>query len=433
MTSPRTAHVLFAGGGTGGHLFPGLAVAQALRSAVPDLEITFCGTARPFEREQVERAGFAHVALDARPFPRGFGSLARFLRDQPRAIWAARRLLDARPAAVVGLGGYASVPVVRAAQRRGIFNVLLEQNLVPGRATRWLARRGTIVCASFEESRPFFRRRVDFRATGNPVRAEIASLAGRSGVPAPAGIRNWIGESGKRRVQYAETGAGHSALDRPSSTITRSVAHLPACGTTSPRKTLLVLGGSQGARSLNRAVPRALAPLESTSRQWRVIHQAGAADWREVEGLYQATPLSFEVAPFLDRMAAVYQAADAIVCRAGGTTLAEVACAGLPAVLVPYPHAAHDHQRRNADWYARQGAACVVPDDADPNRLSESLRRALAQVLSDEATRLGMSQGMQRASRPDATREVARVVIAGIRVRAKLTFTNLRGWHALTL
>jgi UDP-N-acetylglucosamine--N-acetylmuramyl-(pentapeptide) pyrophosphoryl-undecaprenol N-acetylglucosamine transferase len=410
-------HVIFAGGGTGGHLFPGLAVAEALRRELPPLAITFCGTGRPFEREHVERAGFTYASMPACPMPRTLAGLARFLRDQPRAISAARRLLKwCRPTAVVGLGGYASVPLVRSAQRHRIPVMLLEQNLIPGRATRWLARRGAIVCAAFAESRVTFQRHIRFHATGNPVRGEIAALARQDGaVPRISGPHWNQVAAGKTASITAEPGALASgqtvATSPPRAGARTSVEFISRQGRVprdvDPRHTLLVLGGSQGARSLNRAVPAALATLASPADTWRVIHQAGAPDAAEVAALYRQTPYAFEVAEFIGDMATVYQRADLVVCRAGGTTLAEVACAGLPAVLVPYPHAARDHQRWNADWYAERGAARVVADDGDPQRLAETLRRTLGELFADQALLRRMADSIQALARPTATDAVA--------------------------
>jgi len=168
-----TTHIVFSGGGTGGHLFPGLAVAQQLAAAVPGLRITFCGGGKPFERKYVSRAGFEYLTLPARPLPHGAREAVAFLVENVAGYLAASRFLsEEHVAAVVGLGGYASVPMARAATQRRVPLVLLEQNAIAGRATRWLARRAALVCTAFDETAGL-RCRCPVRVTGNPVRAKF--------------------------------------------------------------------------------------------------------------------------------------------------------------------------------------------------------------------------------------------------------------------
>ncbi|MFW6124782.1 MAG: UDP-N-acetylglucosamine--N-acetylmuramyl-(pentapeptide) pyrophosphoryl-undecaprenol N-acetylglucosamine transferase, partial [Pirellulales bacterium] len=299
--------IFFSGGGTGGHLFPGLAVADALADCLPGVQIGFLGTRRGFEERHIRPHGYRYIAVPAHPVPRSAPAAIRFVRDYARGLRQARRELRRHQAvAVIGLGGYASVPGVRAALGLEIPAVILEQNVVPGRANRWLARAGAAVFAAFNESRTWFSRRADFHWTGTPVRRQVAALA--TGAPP----------------------------ERPT-----------APGMKKHRPTLLVMGGSQGARSLNDAVPRAVVMLPEL-RGWRVVHQTGPADACRTRAAYEAESVWAETIDFLDDVAAAYARADLVICRAGGATLAELACAGLPALLVPYPHAASDHQRRNA-------------------------------------------------------------------------------------
>jgi UDP-N-acetylglucosamine--N-acetylmuramyl-(pentapeptide) pyrophosphoryl-undecaprenol N-acetylglucosamine transferase len=285
----------------------------------------------------------------------------RFAWRNWSAYRAARRVLEEmRPAAVIGCGGFASVPPVLAASHAGVPILLLEQNASPGRATVWLARRAAGVCVAFEESVAELPRGVRIVITGNPVREEIAALAG------------------ERR----------GARDRV--------------------RTLLVLGGSQGAGSLNAAVSAACLKLAGELRGWRVIHQTGPGQEGPVLDGYAKWGIDAVVEPFLADMAGAYRAADVVISRAGATTLAELACAGLPAVLVPYPHAARDHQRHNAEALAHKGAAVCVIEQTDSIETVRILVQAVAPLLRGESQRSALSAAMRQRARPDA----AQVVLA---------------------
>jgi UDP-N-acetylglucosamine--N-acetylmuramyl-(pentapeptide) pyrophosphoryl-undecaprenol N-acetylglucosamine transferase len=352
---------LFAAGGTGGHLFPAIAVARALLARHPSARVLFVGTERALERDILAREGFPHHPLPA-------ASTAVLKRNPAGFAWrhwtacrGARRLLaEYRPAVVFGCGGFASVPPVLAASMAGIPILLLEQNASPGRATVWLSRDALGVCVAFEESVAALPRGVRSVVTGNPVRTEIAALAG-----------------GPFRANHGV-------------------------------RTLLVLGGSQGARSLNAAVTGACAGLATQLRGWRVVHQSGPDQDGPVRDRYAELGIDAVVAPFIDDMAAAYRAADLVISRAGATTLAELACAGRAAVLVPYPHAARDHQRHNADAFARTGAAVCVSERPDAGDTVRTLVQAVSPMLADEHRRETVSAAMRQRARPDA----AQVVLA---------------------
>jgi UDP-N-acetylglucosamine--N-acetylmuramyl-(pentapeptide) pyrophosphoryl-undecaprenol N-acetylglucosamine transferase len=281
-----------------------------------------------------------------------------------RALRIARNLIrDRRPAAVIGLGGFASGPVVWAASRQGIPVILLEQNVIPGRATRWLSRWAKTICLSFDETierlAPRYRSRC--RVTGNPVRQEIAAMAGE---PKPAGD---------------------------------TVARQP---------TLLVLGGSLGSRSLNALMTAFASESSKALSGWRIVHQAGdEAD--VVRGRYPATGLDVEVRPFLEDMPAQLRQADLVVGRAGATTLAEIACAGLPAVLVPFPQAADDHQRANAEAYVRGGGALMVLERGETSQTLAEFRAAVLPLLEETDRRTAASRAMRSLARPHAAIQVA--------------------------
>ena len=380
--------IVFAGGGTLGHLFPGLALAERLANDAPHLRIAVAGGGRELEQHHVRGAGFEYWRLPCRPFPHSWRGVFRFLTVNWSGYRTAKRLLDAdRVACVVGLGGYASVPMARAAISRGVPLVLLEQNVVPGRATRWLARRATVVCTAFAESRRFLRPECPVRLTGNPVRSEFLRYAVRS--------------------RYARDGAPRHV----SSLWTKSARKSP------PRvQRLVVLGGSGGARTLNQSVPPALYQARAYLSNWTVVHQSGAGDLESTESLYRAAGIRARVVPFITNLSAVLAGSDLAISRAGGTTLAELAVLGVPAILIPYPHAADDHQRRNAEVFAAAGAAVLIDQRESGGNLDRHLAAWLALTAGDDARRAGMSQAMRSLSLPDASWDIAKMIrdLAGV-------------------
>ncbi len=277
------SHIVFAGGGTGGHLFPGLAVAKELSANRPGLRITFVGTAKPLERRHVAAAGFDYVPLPSRPLPRRASEAISFVVENVAGYFAAGRLLDEENVAgVVGLGGYASVPMGRAAVRRRLPLVLLEQNVVPGKANRWLARYASLLCTSFAETEEQFRWRCPVRWTGNPIRRVEAEVVQASRLP-------------------------------------------PAVGTAAPQNCpaprLVVLGGSGGARSLNENVPRALYKIGRLLSGWEILHQSGEADVESTRELYRKFALEARVEAFWPELPQLLAGSSLAICRAGGTTL----------------------------------------------------------------------------------------------------------------
>jgi UDP-N-acetylglucosamine--N-acetylmuramyl-(pentapeptide) pyrophosphoryl-undecaprenol N-acetylglucosamine transferase len=346
---------MIAGGGTGGHLFPGLAVAEEARRQDPTGAVLFVGSARGIEARVVPATGLALELLPVAPL-RGRGArdraaaLAALVRSVVRARALVRRFA---PDAVIGLGGYASAPAVIAARlaRRPI--VLLEQNAAPGMTTRLLARIADRVCVSFPET-------VDALPagkavlTGNPVR--------------------W----------------------RPA----------PDAGAARGGRTILVFGGSAGAHRLNEAGPEMAAALGDLPGL-RIVHQSGADDAAAVRAAYRRRGVDAEVHAFITDMDRAYAAADLVVCRAGATTLAELAALGKPAVLVPYPYAADDHQRANAASRVGAGAARMVLDaEASGTRLAAEVRA----LLADGAALAEMGRRMRSLGRPEAAARVLEVV-----------------------
>jgi len=351
-------HIVFAGGGTGGHLFPGLAVAERLTEQLPLVRITFAGSGKPFERRQVAKAGFEYLALPCRPVPQRASEAFSFVVENFAGYLAARRfLVETDVAVVVGLGGYASVPMGRAAARRGVPLVLLEQNAVPGRATRWLARKATLICLAMPSAGEALRCRCGVQVTGNPIRGGFRAAAPAS-------------------------------------------------------RQLLILGGSGGAQSLNENVPPALYRLREQLADWRIIHQAGESGLEPTRALYRKLALPATVLDFIPDMPAVLSASALAVCRSGGTTLAELAVAGVPAVLLPYAHATGDHQRRNAEVFAAARSAVVLDERELPGRLDNRLAEAISPLLADPRRRAEMSSAMRGLSRPDAAAHIAALLLS---------------------
>jgi UDP-N-acetylglucosamine--N-acetylmuramyl-(pentapeptide) pyrophosphoryl-undecaprenol N-acetylglucosamine transferase len=275
---------------------------------------------------------------------------------------------------VVGLGGSTSVAVVRAAVARGIPVVLLEQNAVPGRTTRWLSRAAAMVCAAFEEVRPHLHVQAPVTVTGNPSRTSFEDLYyklhGRATDTAPAG---------------------------------------PPRAPSRRQRRLVILGGSGGARSLNQAVPAALEKLRDQLADWQIVHQTGEGQLQETEARYAQLGLRALTVTHIDEMASVMFASDLAISRAGGATLAELALAGVPALVVPFPQAADNHQTANAKAYVA-AAACRMVDELQVGVLEAALVRELTPLVTDEHLRAEMSRNMQRLARPQASSQVAAAI-----------------------
>jgi UDP-N-acetylglucosamine--N-acetylmuramyl-(pentapeptide) pyrophosphoryl-undecaprenol N-acetylglucosamine transferase len=368
-------HVLFAGGGVGGHLAPGLAVAAEFAKKMPHALISCAGPGRPFERQLVRTAGYQYLTIPSRPSPLNPLQAVRFVTDNVAGYCAARWMLrEQRISLVVGLGGYTSTAVVRAAAARGTPIILLEQNAVPGRTTRWLSRSSALVCVAFEESRPHLHVQAPVTVTGNPVRSAVEQLY--------------------RRLQ--QTG--------------RSFPTSHVGDTSAQKKRLVVLGGADGARSLNESIPGALKQLGPLKDDWQVVHQTGEGQLQETEARYHQLGVEALAVTSVDEIASVLFASDLVICRAGGTTLAELALAGVPALLVPSPQAVDDHQIANAKVFTSTGACRLIDETSQTGALDKALARELKPLISDGQLRHDMGLRMQRLARPQASAEIASAI-----------------------
>jgi UDP-N-acetylglucosamine--N-acetylmuramyl-(pentapeptide) pyrophosphoryl-undecaprenol N-acetylglucosamine transferase len=421
-------HIVFAGGGTAGHLFPGLAVAEQLSAMIPRVRITFCGSDKAFERKAVAEAGFDYFALSSRPFPRVAREAVSFVVENLAGYMAAKRFLrEERVAAVVGLGGYVSVPMGRAAIRRDVPLVLLEQNAIPGRATRWLARGATLVCTAFEEASAGLRCRCPIRVTGNPIRFGFDRDTSLTLTTIKAGAGEMARHEAaidcqERNVPFsfsrAPEGSGflhspHNITSLTSSDLAEDAESdwaLKCPARETPGHQLLILGGSGGARSLNENVPRALYKIRSQLDGWRIVHQSGQADLDATKTLYRKLDLPATVVSFVGDMPSTLRATDLAICRAGGTTLPELAAAAVPAVLLPYPLATDDHQAANARHFSTEGGCVTIDEREISDHLDDRLADVLCFLLANEALRKRMSLAIHALARPTAARDVAELV-----------------------
>ncbi|MFP4475399.1 MAG: undecaprenyldiphospho-muramoylpentapeptide beta-N-acetylglucosaminyltransferase [Desulfatibacillaceae bacterium] len=357
--------ILITGGGTGGHLFPGIAVADAVADVSPGAGILFAHTGREFEKKALDAAGYQHLGLGTQGF------LGRGLKNQLKAgfrlVWAFLRslgvLVGFRPHVVLGVGGYASVPCMAAARCLFIPAALAEQNALPGRANRLMAKMAKKVYATFPESREYFPPG-KVEVTGNPVR--------------------------KALMEAIEKHGRNEDVDE--------------------RFHVLVIGGSQGARGINRAVCDSLDRLPP--ERFMFTHQTGDLDYDDVDLAHRNWGGGSVVRPFFDDMDRRYREADFVVCRSGATTLAEVCALGKAALLVPYPFAADNHQEKNARAMEDEGAAEVI---LERDLSGDVLARRIEYYAGRPGILDDMRQRARKLGRPRAAYDIAEDLLALVR------------------
>ena len=356
--------IVIAGGGTGGHLFPGLAVAAELRRA--GAGVSWLGARRGLEAERVPQAGIELLALPVTGASgkRTADQVGALLRLPPAVLRAALFLLRRQAGAVLAVGGYAAVPGALAAAAVGVPLVIQEQNALPGVANRFLAPWATAIACGFEGATASFPS-LPARWTGNPVRPEFFAVPAAPAQPL----------------------------------------------------TVLVMGGSQGSAFLNRALPEAFARLAAGGRVPRIIHQAGTRWEAEVRELYRVLRIEAEVTGFLERPDQALARASLVVARAGALTVCELAAARRAALLVPFAAAAQGHQSLNARALAATGAALVIEE---PQATSDGIAAALEMLLADPARLAEIGSRGASLARPDAARDIADLVLARAGVAAGL-------------
>jgi len=343
---------ILAGGGTGGHVIPALAIAQQLQKDYA-AEVLFIGTARGIENRLVPAAGFALRFVQVGALKNV--SLATRLKtffDLPRAVWDSGRILsEFRPDIVIGVGGYASGPAMLAAALRKVPMLVFEPNFVPGFANRLVAPLVSGAAVHFAETGRYFRR---CEVTGVPVREAFFQIAKHNPVTA--------------------------------------------------KPTLLVFGGSQGAHAINLVVMDSAAALRQRVPGIHIVHQTGERDYNDAQAAYANLGNSVEVYRFIDDMPGLFARADLLICRSGASTVAEVTAAGKPAVFVPFPRAADDHQKRNAEALERAGAAVMLEE---PKLNRESLVEAVGSLFSNPSRLERMGDAARKLSHPNAARDIA--------------------------
>ena len=354
--------IIIAGGGTGGHLFPGIAIAEEFTERTTANRIMFVGTKRGLEERIIPTLGYDLRIITSAGILGGsmmtkIIGLGFFVVGLLQSFAIIVRF---RPQLVVGTGGYVSAPVVMAAWVLHIKTAICEQNSIPGLTNRMLSKLVAHVCIAFEDSMRYFPRQKTV-CTGNPVRKAFLSSVAT--------------QAQKRSGTFC----------------------------------LLILGGSQGAHSLNSAMVAALDRLDSLRDSLHVIHQTGVTDHRKVAEAYEEKGFSAEVAPFIDDMAAVYHKADLVVSRAGAITLTELLVCGKPAILVPYPHAAHNHQEMNARAVVEEGAAAMI---LDGDLSKETLEKAILNLYHDPERLERMAVKARNLARPEAAQVIVDLLIS---------------------
>lgn len=352
--------VLIAGGGTGGHLFPGIALAEEVTTRHHKNEVTFVGTERGLEARVVPAAGFRLELINARGLKgMGLGRLLRGLLALPVAFFQSWSILrHYRPDVVVGVGGYASGPVVLAAWLQRIPTAIQEQNALPGLTNKVLGKVARVVFIAFDEARRFFPVR-KVQLTGNPIRRKLMD-------------------------NYLRSRVRHEGF------------------------TLLIFGGSQGAKGINDRMIAALEQLEDLKGELRILHQTGKRDVETVRQAYRAKGFNAEVVDFIDDMSAAYGNADLVVCRAGATTLAELTVCKKASLLIPFPHAADNHQEVNARAMVQSGAAVMLREsELTGERLAQEIRT----LHADPAKLRKMEKAAALLGRPEAAKEMADVCV----------------------
>ncbi len=356
---------IISGGGTGGHVFPAIAIARALKAQEPGMDILFVGAKGKMEMQKVPAAGFKIVGLWISGFRRSLSAsnilaVAKLLHS---FVVSFRLLSKYRPDIAIGVGGYASGPLLRMASMMGIPIAIQEQNSYPGITNRVLGRKARLIFTAYPGMEAFFAAEKT-KLTGNPVRQDVICI------------------QGKKEEALAYFGL------KPSKPV------------------ILIIGGSQGARSLNEAMEASLGRFDDTDRQW--IWQTGKDFSGKAKALVDASGSGNTVVnAFIDRMDLAYAAADIIISRAGAIAISELCNIGKPVILVPFPHAAANHQEHNARRLEASGAALLIKDNELKRKLFETVNR----LLSDHMLRESLAQNIRKWALPDADTQIARMII----------------------
>jgi UDP-N-acetylglucosamine--N-acetylmuramyl-(pentapeptide) pyrophosphoryl-undecaprenol N-acetylglucosamine transferase len=359
-------HLFFAGGGTGGHIYPAIAVAEQVGRLEPAAKMHFFCSERSIDREILSRSGFDYTPLPARYFSARPDRLTGFAVSMFRSFRIARRRIGGCvPAVLLGVGGFASAPAVHAAYRLGVPVALLNVDAVPGKANRVLARFARMIFVQFEGTRSYFvGTKAQVLVTGCPLRSGFNDADRRRGIR--------------------------------------------ALGLDEYKKTLVVMGGSAGAQSINEVICSLIERLEEFSGDWQVVHLAGRANLDVVRRSYVGTGISSTVLGYWDQMADLLAAADLVVGRSGGVSVAEYAAAGVPSICVPYPYHKDRQQHLNAAALADAGGAVVVEQLREHCATAAVLWEKLRQLMADGQRRKLMADACRRVAVSDAAGRIAK-------------------------
>ncbi len=352
--------VLFAGGGTGGHLYPAIALAREVEKRAPECCIVFVGTRRGIEARIIPELGYKIHYIWLRGLQRRLNLRLLLFPLQLgvsiiQCLWV---LLKLRPNIVVGTGGYVSGPIVFLAAMLKFPAIIQEQNSFPGMTTRWLARVVDQVHVTFEESVKYFKDIKHIRVSGNPIRSQLSQM---------------------------DRSAAAQALALPAD-----------------RRTVLVFGGSQGAHSINMAIVR-LVPTLLERSDWQILWGTGELDYEHIRDIMHSYAGRVFIRPYIKDMASAYAMADLVVARAGATTVAELQACGLPVILIPYPHAAAGHQEANARALLAKDAVRMV---LDSELESDKLLNELIDLMADDKRRTKLGNNLKKQARPDAAKHI---------------------------
>jgi UDP-N-acetylglucosamine--N-acetylmuramyl-(pentapeptide) pyrophosphoryl-undecaprenol N-acetylglucosamine transferase len=357
--------IVIAGGGTGGHLFPGIAIAEEFLRQNEKSLVIFIGTKKGIEHRLLGRLGYELKEIDVEGLKgRGLKALIKGIYAIPRSMWQSRKILaDFQPDVVIGVGGYASGPALIAAWLMKIPTAIAEQNALAGNTNLILGKFVDKVFLTYEQSKnPFAAKKV--QVTGNPVRRAFAS-------------------------------------------------RLPQAGSVRQSRQILIFGGSQGAAAINKTVVEMLPFLDKMNDSLRIVHQTGECDLEMVKKAYERSGIEAEVCAFIVDMASAYTASDLIICRAGATSLAEITAAGKASILIPFPYAANDHQTLNARAMADEGAAVMI---SERELTAQRLFDLVGKLLTDKQKLSDMERQSKNMGRLDAA---ASIVDACVQLAAK--------------
>lgn len=354
--------ITISGGGTGGHIYPAIGIANELIALDPTNEIVFIGGSNRLESKIVPQHGFRFISIPVAGLPRKLTWRWLPIIGEVCAgfVYSLRLLKRLRPSVVVGTGGYVSGPVLFSASLLGIPTIVQEQNAYPGLTNRILGRWAKCVYLAFESALSYFPVRVA-KVTGNPIRRSIGGIK-------------------------------------------RSIATYERFGLNANLKTVLVMGGSQGAHKINKIVIDALVNLSAHNQQLQIIHQTGEKDYQEVTDAYKSSPLRHLIQPYIDSIESVYSVVDLMICRAGGMTISEVTACGIPAIFIPLPTAAANHQRLNAQAVADRGAGVVLNEESTTGA---DVAECIIQIITDSAKLQRMATAARQMGNPKAGEEIA--------------------------